>query len=78
MYPRFSSVDSDYVWLLIRCHINHLRGETPTDLLCGHAYTYDQHGWLTCDPYRDSYQAAVNSPFQSGADARDPEDWLEA
>jgi hypothetical protein len=31
MYPRFSSVDYDHVWLLIRDYINQLCGQTPTD-----------------------------------------------
>jgi ADP-ribose pyrophosphatase YjhB (NUDIX family) len=35
MYPRFSSVDSSPVWLLIRGHINRLCGETPTDSRVG-------------------------------------------
>jgi hypothetical protein len=35
MYPRFSSVDSGHVWLLIRGYINQLSGETPTDLRVG-------------------------------------------
>jgi 8-oxo-dGTP pyrophosphatase MutT (NUDIX family) len=35
MYPRFSSVDSGHVWLLIRGYINQLCKETPTDLRVG-------------------------------------------
>jgi ADP-ribose pyrophosphatase YjhB (NUDIX family) len=35
MYPRFLSVDSGHVWLLIRGYINQLCGETPTDLRVG-------------------------------------------
>jgi 8-oxo-dGTP pyrophosphatase MutT (NUDIX family) len=35
MYPRFSSVDSGLVWLLIRGYINQVCGETPTDLRVG-------------------------------------------
>jgi 8-oxo-dGTP pyrophosphatase MutT (NUDIX family) len=35
MYPRFSSVDSGHVRLLIRGYINKLSGETPTDLRVG-------------------------------------------
>jgi hypothetical protein len=50
MYSRFSSVDSCRVWLLIRGYINQLWGDTDR-FTSGHAYTYDQLGWLTCDPY---------------------------
>jgi ADP-ribose pyrophosphatase YjhB (NUDIX family) len=35
MYPRFSSVDSGYIWLLIRGYINQLSGQTPTDFCVG-------------------------------------------
>jgi hypothetical protein len=35
MYPRFSSVDSGLVWVLIRSYVNQLCGQTPTDLCMG-------------------------------------------
>jgi hypothetical protein len=35
MYPRFSSVDSGHVWLLIRGYMNQLSGQTPTVLRVG-------------------------------------------
>jgi hypothetical protein len=78
MYPRFLSVDSGPVWLLICGYINQLCGETPTDLRVGTPMHTTNLGGLLVTLTETQRKAAVNSPFQSGADARDLEDWLEA
>jgi ADP-ribose pyrophosphatase YjhB (NUDIX family) len=78
VYPRFSSIDFGRVWLLIRGYVNQLCGETPTDLrMCMPIPTTNLAG-LPVTLTETQRKAAVNSPFQSGADARDLEDWLEA
>jgi hypothetical protein len=78
MYPRFSSVDSGPVWLLIRGYINNLCGETPTDLRVGTPMPTTNLAGLPVTLTETQRKAAVNSPFQSCAYARDLEDWLEA
>jgi hypothetical protein len=78
MYPRFSSVDSGPFWLLIRGYINQLCGETPTHLRVGMPIPTTNLACLHVTLTKTQRKAAVNSPFQSGADARDLEDWLEA
>jgi hypothetical protein len=76
MYPRFSSVDYGHVWLFIRGHINQLCGETPTDLRVGMPMPSRNPARLPLT--LTQRKAAINSPFQSGSNARDLEDWLEA
>jgi 8-oxo-dGTP pyrophosphatase MutT (NUDIX family) len=78
MYPRFSSVDSGLVWLLIRGYINQLGGETPTDLRVGTPIPTTNYAGLFVTLTDTQRKAAVNSPYQSGEDARVLEDWLEA
>jgi hypothetical protein len=78
MYPRFSSVDFGHVWLLIRGYINHLCGETPTDLRVGMPMHTRNLVGLHVTLTETQRKAAINSPFQSGGNARDLEDWLEA
>jgi hypothetical protein len=78
MLPRFLSVDSSPVWLLIRGYINQLCGETPTDLRVGTPMPTTNLAGLPMTLTESQRKAAVNSPFQSSADARDLEDWLEA
>jgi hypothetical protein len=78
MYPRFSSVDSDHVWLLIRGHINQLCGETPTDLRVGMQMPTRNLVGLHVTLTETQRKAAINSPFQSSGNARELEDWLEA
>jgi hypothetical protein len=70
MYPRFSSVDSGHVWLLIRGYINHLCGETPTDLRVGTPMPTTNLAGLRVTLTETQRKATVNSPFQSGKDAR--------
>jgi ADP-ribose pyrophosphatase YjhB (NUDIX family) len=78
MYPRFSSVDSGPVRLLIRGHINRLCGEIPTDLRVGMPMPTRNHAGLPVTLTETQRKAAINSPFQYGSNARDLEDWLEA
>jgi hypothetical protein len=77
MYPRFSSVDSGHVWLLIRGYINQC-GETPTDLRVGMPMPTSNLAGLTVILTETQRKAAINSPFQSSDNARNLEDWLEA
>jgi hypothetical protein len=78
MYPRFSPIDSGPVWLLIRCYINQLCGETPTDLRVGTPMPTRNFAGLPVTLTETQRKAAINSPFQSGDIARNLEDWLEA
>jgi hypothetical protein len=78
MYFRFSSVDSGHVSLLIRGHINQLCGETPTDLRVGMPMHTRNLAGLPVTLTETQRKAAIHSPFQSGSNARDLEDWLEA
>jgi hypothetical protein len=78
MYPRFPSVDSGHVWLLIRGYINQLCGETPTDLRVGMPIPTTNLAGLLVTLTETQRKAAVNSPFQSCEDTRDMKDWLEA
>jgi ADP-ribose pyrophosphatase YjhB (NUDIX family) len=77
-YSRFSSVDSGPVWLLIRGYINQLCGETPTDLRVDTPMPTSNLAGLLVTLTETQRKAWINSPFQSGANARDLEDWLEA
>jgi 8-oxo-dGTP pyrophosphatase MutT (NUDIX family) len=78
MYPRFSSVDSSHVWLLIRGHIDRLCGETPTDLRVGMPMPTRNLDGLPLTLTETQRKAAINSPFHYGGNARELEDWLEA
>jgi hypothetical protein len=78
MYPRFSSVDSGHVWLLIRGYINQLCGETPTDLRVGIPMPTRNLAGLRVTLTETQRKTAINSPFKSGGSARNLEDWLEA
>jgi ADP-ribose pyrophosphatase YjhB (NUDIX family) len=78
MYPRFSSVGSSHVWLLIRGHINKLCGESPTDLRVGLPMPTRNLAGLHVTLTETQRKAAINSPLQSGGNARELEDWLEA
>jgi hypothetical protein len=78
MYPRFSSVDSGHVWMLIRGYINQLCGKTPTDVRVGTPMPTSNLAGLPVTLTETQRKAAINSPFQSGDNARNLEDWLEA
>jgi ADP-ribose pyrophosphatase YjhB (NUDIX family) len=78
MYPRFSSVDSGHVWLLIRGYINPLCGETPTNLRVGTPMPTTNLACLHVTLTETHRKATIDSPFHSGADARELEAWLEA
>jgi hypothetical protein len=77
-YPRFSSVDSGHVWLLIRGYINQLCGETPTDLHVGIPMPTQNLAGLHVTLTETQRKAAINSPFQSSGNTRELEDFLEA
>jgi hypothetical protein len=72
------SVDSGYVWLLIRGYINQLSGNIPTDLRVGTPMPTTNLAGLHVTLTETHRKAAVNLPFQSGKYAREQEDWLEA
>jgi ADP-ribose pyrophosphatase YjhB (NUDIX family) len=78
MYPRFSSVDSGHVWLLIRGYINQLSGQTPTDLSVGIPMPKTNLAGLHVTLTETERKVAVNSPLQSGNNTRELKDWLEA
>jgi hypothetical protein len=78
MYSRFSSVDYGPFWLLIRGYINQLCGETPTDLRVGTPMPTRNLAGLPVTHTETQRKAAINSPFQSGDNARNLKDWLEA
>jgi ADP-ribose pyrophosphatase YjhB (NUDIX family) len=78
MYPRFSTVDSGHVWQPIRGYINHMCGETPTDLRVGMPIPMRNLAGIRVTLTETQRKAAINSPFQSGGNARDLEDSLEA
>jgi hypothetical protein len=71
-------VDSGHVLLLIRGYVDQLCGETPTDLRVGMPIPTTNLVGLHVTLTETQRKAFVNSPFQSRADARDLEDWLEA
>jgi ADP-ribose pyrophosphatase YjhB (NUDIX family) len=76
--PRFSSVDFGLVRLLIRGYINQMCGKTPTDLRVGMPMPTRNLAGLPVTLTGTQRKAAINSPFQSGGNARELEDWLEA
>jgi hypothetical protein len=78
LLPRFSTVDTGHVWLLIRGHINQLFGEGPTDLRVGTPMPTRNMAGLPVTLTETQRKAAINSPYQFGGNARDLEDWLEA
>jgi ADP-ribose pyrophosphatase YjhB (NUDIX family) len=78
MYPRFSSVDTGHVWLLIRGHMNHMFGEGPTGLRVGTPMPTQNLAGLPVTLTETQRKAAIDSPYQFGGSARDLEDWLEA
>jgi ADP-ribose pyrophosphatase YjhB (NUDIX family) len=78
MYSRFTSVYSGPVWILIRGHINNMCGETPTDLRAGMPMPTRNLAGLPVTLTETQRKAAINSPLQSGHNACELEDWLEA
>jgi hypothetical protein len=78
MHPRFSSVDSGHVWLLIRGYINQLSGQTPTYLRMGAPMPTTNFVGLHVTLIETRHKATVNSPLQFGRFPRELEDWLEA
>jgi ADP-ribose pyrophosphatase YjhB (NUDIX family) len=78
MYPRFTSIDSGRVWMLIRGHINQLCGHTTTDLRMGAPFPTTNFVGLPVTLTETQRKAAINSKFQFGCEPRELEDWLEA
>jgi hypothetical protein len=78
MYPRFSSVVSRHVWLLIRGYINELSGQTPTDLRMGAPMPTTNFAGLHITLTETRRKAAVNSPLQSSRFPRELGDRLAA
>jgi 8-oxo-dGTP pyrophosphatase MutT (NUDIX family) len=78
LLPRFSTVDAGPVWLLIRGYINQLFAEGPTDLRVGTPMPTRNLAGLSVTLTETQRKAAINSPYQSGGNARDLEDLLEA
>jgi 8-oxo-dGTP pyrophosphatase MutT (NUDIX family) len=78
MFSWFTTVDSGHVWLLIRGHINQLSGETPTDLRVGMPIPTRNLAGLHVNLTKTQRKAAISSPLQSGRNANELEDWLEA
>jgi hypothetical protein len=64
--------------MLIKGHINHMCGESLTDLCMGiPAHTTNFVG-LTVTLRETRVKAPIDSPYKSSRDARELEDWLEA
>jgi hypothetical protein len=78
MYPRFTSIDSGHVWVLIRGYINHMCGQTPTDLRMGAPIPTTNFAGLLVTLTETQRKAAINSKFESGREPRELEGWLEA
>jgi ADP-ribose pyrophosphatase YjhB (NUDIX family) len=78
LYPRFTSVDSSHVWMLIRGYIDHLCGVIPNDLRMGAHVHATSFARLLVTLTETQRKAAINSKFQSGREMREPEDWLKA
>jgi hypothetical protein len=78
MYPRFSSVDSGPVWLIIRGYINQLCGETPTDLRAGTPMPTTNLAGLPVTLTETQRKAAINNLTFFCENASNLEDWLEA
>jgi hypothetical protein len=78
VFSRFTTVDSRPVWLLIRGHINQLSGDVPTDLRVGMPMPTRNLAGLSVTLTETQRKAAINSPLQSGRNANELEDWLEA
>jgi hypothetical protein len=78
MYPRFSSVDYGHVWVLIRGYIKQLCGHTPTGLRMGAPILTTNFVELSITLTETKRKVSINSPFQSGLNPNELEEWLEA
>jgi hypothetical protein len=58
--------------------MNHLCGQTPTDLRMGAPMSTPNFAGLPVTLNETQRKASVNSPLQSGRFPRELEDWLEA
>jgi hypothetical protein len=65
------------MWMLIKGNNSHLCGKTPTDLRMGVPAPTITFACLSVTLIQTQRIAAINSPYQSGQDARMLEDWLE-
>jgi hypothetical protein len=78
-YSRFTSVDSRHVWLLIRVgYINHVCGQTPTDLRMGVLAPTTNFVGLHVTLTETRRKAAINSKFMYGHEPHELHDRLEA
>jgi hypothetical protein len=64
--------------MLIKGYVNHMCGETPTDLRMGVPALATNVVGLTVTLTETQREAAINSPYQSGRDSSELEDSLEA
>jgi hypothetical protein len=64
--------------MLIKGYINQLCGQTPTNLRMGVPAPKTNFVGLSVTLTETPRKAAINSPFQSGREPRELEDWLEA
>jgi hypothetical protein len=78
MYPRFTSVDSNHVWMLIRGYINQLCGQTPTDLRMGAFVPTTNFACLHVTLTETKRKASINYKSQYGPEPRELEDLLES
>jgi 8-oxo-dGTP pyrophosphatase MutT (NUDIX family) len=77
-YSRFLIVDSGHVWMVSRGDINHMCGETPTDLRMGISAPTTNFAALTLILIETQRKAAISFRYQYGRDASELEEWLEA
>jgi hypothetical protein len=76
-WPRFTSVNSGHMWMLIKGYINQLRGKTPTSLRMGVSVPTTNFVGLSVTLTKTHRKGAIYAPYQSGQDACTLEDSLE-
>jgi ADP-ribose pyrophosphatase YjhB (NUDIX family) len=77
-YSRFTSVDSCFVWMLIRGYINKLCGHTVIDLRMRVPAPTTNFVGLPVTLTENQPKTAIDSKFQYIREPREVEDWLEA
>jgi hypothetical protein len=75
---RFTTLDYDHVWILIKGYINQICGENPTDLRMGVPAPTTNFDGLSITLIEMQRKAAIISTYQTCQDARALEGWLEA
>jgi hypothetical protein len=76
-FPRFSAVDSRFVWMLIKDNIKQLCTNTPTDLRMGVPAPTTNFVGLSATLTKTQGKSAIYPPYQSRQAARTLEEWLE-